>query len=82
MVNGTKFYTMTCISKSSLSSQKYGSVCVCVCVCLCVCFICSVMSPWTIPCQAPMSMGFPRQEYGSELPCLSPGDLPDSGGRT
>ena len=30
-------------------------------------------------CQAPLSMGFPRQEYWSELPCLSPGDLPDPG---
>ena len=29
--------------------------------------------------QAPLSMGFPRQEYGSELPFPSPGDLPDSG---
>ena len=27
----------------------------------------------------PLSMGFPREEYWSGLPCLSPGDLPDSG---
>ena len=27
--------------------------------------------------QAPLSMGFPRQEYWSRLPFLSPGDLPD-----
>ena len=30
-------------------------------------------------CQAPLSMGFPRQEYWSRLPCPPPGDLPDSG---
>ena len=30
-------------------------------------------------CQAPLSMGFARQEYGSELPFPFPGDLPDSG---
>ena len=30
-----------------------------------------------IPCQAPLSMGFSRQEYWSELPLPSPGDLPD-----
>ena len=29
--------------------------------------------------QAPLSMGFPRQEYWSELPLPSPGDLPDPG---
>ena len=29
--------------------------------------------------QAPLSMGFSRQEYQSELPCPSPGDLPDPG---
>ena len=29
--------------------------------------------------QAPLSMGFSRQETWSELPCSPPGDLPDSG---
>ena len=29
------------------------------------------------PCQAPLSMGFPRQEYWSGLLFHSPGDLPD-----
>ena len=29
--------------------------------------------------QTPLSMGFPRQEYWSELPFLPPGDVPDSG---
>ena len=33
----------------------------------------------TIAHQAPLSMGFSRQEYWSGLPFLSPGDLPDSG---
>ena len=32
---------------------------------------------WTITCQAPLSMGFSRQEYWSRLPCLSAGELPD-----
>ena len=30
-----------------------------------------------IACQAPLSMGFSRQEYWSELPCPPPGDLPN-----
>ena len=36
-------------------------------------------TPWTIAHQAPLSMGFPRQEYWSGLPLPSPGDLPDPG---
>ena len=34
-------------------------------------------TPWTIFCQAPLSMRFSRQEYWSGLPFPSPGDLPD-----
>ena len=34
---------------------------------------------WTVDRQAPLSMGFSRQEYWSGLPCLPPGDLPDPG---
>ena len=44
---------------------------------------CSVVSdsatPWTVPCRAPVSMGFSRQEHWSGLPCPSPGDLPNPG---
>ena len=35
--------------------------------------------PWTIACQAPLSMGFSRREYWIMLPFPPPGDLPDSG---
>ena len=34
---------------------------------------------WTVACQAPLSMGFPRQEYRSGYPFPSPGDLPNPG---
>ena len=37
------------------------------------------VTPWTVANQAPLSMGFPRQEYWSGLPFPSPGDLPDPG---
>ena len=37
------------------------------------------MTPWTIDYQAPLSMGFPRQEYCSGLSFPSPGDLSDLG---
>ena len=36
-------------------------------------------TPWTVACQAPLSVGFPRQEYWSGLPCPLPGDLPNAG---
>ena len=35
--------------------------------------------PWTVACQAPLSMGFSRQEYWSGLLFPSPGDLPNPG---
>ena len=36
-------------------------------------------APWSIAHQAPLSMGFPWQEYWSGLPCTPPGDLPNPG---
>ena len=58
------------------------SVCVCVCMYVCVCALSRVrlfMTPWTVTRQVHLSMEFSRQEYQSELPFPSPGDLPDSG---
>ena len=37
------------------------------------------MTPWTVAFQAPLSMGFSRQEYWSGLPFPPLGDLPDPG---
>ena len=34
---------------------------------------------WTVACQAPLSIGFSRQEYWSGLPCPPAGDLADPG---
>ena len=34
---------------------------------------------WTVARQAPLSLGFSRQEYWSELPFPHPGELPQSG---
>ena len=39
----------------------------------------TIVTPWTVACQAPLSMGFSRQEDWSGLPFPSPGDLPDPG---
>ena len=38
-----------------------------------------LVTSWTVDCQAPLSMGFPSQEYLRELACASPGDLPVPG---
>ena len=39
----------------------------------------SFATSWIVAHQAPLSLGFPRQEYWSGLPFPSPGDLPDPG---
>ena len=52
------------------------------CVCVCVCVLSHVQlftTPWTVACQAALSMEFSRQEYWSGLPFPTPGDLPDLG---
>ena len=38
----------------------------------------TLATPWTVAHQAPLSMGFSKQEYWSGVLFLSPGDLPDS----
>ena len=49
---------------------------------LCSLWVCSVVcdsATHGLSHQAPLVMGFPRQEYWRELPFPSPGDLPDPG---
>ena len=58
----------------SIPRQVYCCrVCVCAKLLSCVQLFATVGA---IACQAPLSMGFSRQEYWSGLPFLSPGDLP------
>ena len=52
---------------------------VCVCVCAHVRSSNFFATLWTVARQAPLSMGFPREEYWSGLPFPSPGDLPIPG---
>ena len=37
----------------------------------------TLVTPWTVACQASLSVGFSRQEYWSGLPFTPPRDLPD-----
>ena len=39
----------------------------------------TLRNPWTVACQAPLSMDFSKQEYWSGLPFSCPADLPDPG---
>ena len=52
---------------------------ICICCCARVQSSLTLHDPWTIAHQAPLSMGFPRQEYWNGLPFLPPGDLPNPG---
>ena len=69
------------IAKITCNMDMDTNMCVCVCVCVC-CAILSCFSRvrlfvtvWTVAHQAPLSMGFSRQEYWSGLPRPPPGDL-------
>ena len=79
-----------CLEGAGVKVKVCMCVCVCVCVCvsMCVCMCVHVCvlshvqlfaSPWTVACQAPLSIEFSRQEYWSGLPCPSLGVLPDPG---
>ena len=74
---------MLIIYISALQTEYcFEDSCVCVCVCVCVKSLSRVRvfeTPWTVVRQAPLSMGFSRQEYWSGLPFPSPGDLPNPG---
>ena len=77
--NYTQYFA---ISPKRKESEKNRDVCVCVCVCMCVQLLSHVrffINPWTAVLQAPLSMGFPRQEYWISLPFPSPGHFPHPG---
>ena len=50
-----------------------------VCACSVLSRVLLFVTPWTVAHQAPLSMGFSRQEYWSGLPCSPPGDFPNPG---
>ena len=58
---------------------RYKKVHACVCVLSRFSHVQVFATLWTIAHQAPLSMGFSRQEYWGGLPCPPPGDLPNPG---
>ena len=67
---GMDTYFLPHASDNQLFSLDHLSVCLCMSVRVLSCFSCV---------QAPLSMGFPRQEYWSDLPFPPPSDLPNPG---
>ena len=53
--------------------MSYALACVCVCLVASAFFLFATL--WSVAQQAPLSMGFSRQEYWRGLPFTSPGDL-------
>ena len=60
-----------------ISSLIKTELCICVHVLRCFSSVCLFETLWTVAHQAPLSMGFSRQEYWNVLPCPPPGDFPD-----
>ena len=74
-------YSFALITNCLGKSPFVAFVCVCVCACALSHFSCVQLfaTLWTVACQAPLSMGFSRQENRSGLLCPPPGDLPNPG---
>ena len=75
-----------CIWLLSLSIMFSSFIHIVTCICtsfffvlLCLAVSDSFVTPWTVAHQAPLSMGFPRQEYWSGLPFPTPGIFPTQG---
>ena len=65
------------LSTAPPAPTQWVPVLCCVCVHFSHVQLCATL--WTVAPQAPLSKGFFRQEYWSELLCSPPGDLPDPG---
>ena len=74
----TPFLECMCVIPSAATSeQKFQELPLQMCVCVSWSVVSDSVTPWTVAHQAPLSMGFFRQEYWSGLP--PPGDLPYAG---
>ena len=69
------------LQEDSLPTEPAGSYHVMNFFILCVKVLqsCLTVTPWTVACQAPLSVEFPRQEYWSNLPFPTPKYLPYPG---
>ena len=63
----------------TLSTKKKKKFCLCLSQNYQTIFLASQIAIFPVACQAPLSMGFSRQEYWRGFPFFPPGDLPDTG---
>ena len=75
-MHGVIFLVITKRTVKDLVTTKLSGI---LCVCMLSGFSRLFATLWTVACQAPLSMGCPRQAYWSGLPFPSPGDLPRPG---
>ena len=68
-----------CASLRLTSVNPFPGPCYAVSVVQLLSHVWLLVTLWTVACQAPLSMGFSRQEYWSGLPFPVPGHLPDPG---
>ena len=70
-------FTATMISHVHIHVYTHFPELFCCNCCLLTTKCLTLVTPWTVTLQAPLSMGFPRQEHWSGLPFPPPGDLPN-----
>ena len=77
---GTTYITFTLYSQlftSYLHCVRYQKCSACMCIRSDFCDVQLFVTPWTVARQAPLSIGFSRQEYWRGLLCPPSGDLPN-----
>ena len=77
VVQDRELYSTLC--DNLLGKRIWKRIDTCMCTPSLFSYVQLLVTPWTVAHQAPLSMGFPRQEYWSGLPCPPPGDLPNPG---
>ena len=77
--NVTHTYIYMCVCVICMCVYTHTHTHTCMCMLSCFSHVQLFATLWTIACQAPLSMGFSRQEDWSGLPCPPLGDLPDPG---
>ena len=67
------------MNNKALEQKSFQVLGISVCLLSCFSHVCPFVTLWAVAHQAPLSIGFSRQEYWSGLPCPPPGDIPDLG---
>ena len=68
---------LSCVNFEMMILSSYLVSCVCACVLRHLSHVQLIVTLWTVACQAPLSMGFSKQEYWSGLLSPPPGHLPN-----